>query len=301
MPDSSALDMAAGQKTGPSLSATSDMPAIPATPEPDTADGHSQDEAAPQGETPDASAAPEPDGSDTAANPEKVKPPKGVQKRIDELTREKREAERKATEEAQKRDELERQLAERQRADVQTVQDDRPNRDEFDDPDAYTQALTEWSARKAVQEDRIQRAESEQKARVQESYAKVTKDWNEGREKALEKYPDYVEVAENDQLPIAQHVGFALLSHENGHDIAYYLGKHPDEAARLSALSPLQSALAIGALGMRLSQQEKPEVSRAPAPAKPIGARGSVTKTPESESMDEYAARRNAELRKASR
>jgi len=52
---------------------------------------------------------------------------------------------------------------------------------------------------------------------------------------------------------------------------------------------------------MRLSQQEKPEVSRAPAPAKPIGARGSVTKTPESESMAEYAARRNAELRKAAR
>lgn len=298
MPDSSALDMVAGPKSGPSLSTTSDMPAIPAAPKPDTADGHSPDQDAPKGDTQDASSA-STDGSDTAANPDRAKPPKGVQKRIDELTREKREAERRATEEAARVADLEKRLAERQQPEITpTPTDDRPTRDDFEDPDAYTEALTDWSARKAVQEDRVKRVQAEQQARVQESYAKVSKDWNEGRKKALEKYPDYAEVAENDQLPIAQHVGFAILSSPQGHDIAYYLGKHPDEAARLSALSPLQSALAIGALGRQLSEQDKPEVSRAPAPAKPIGGGGTVTKTPESESMAEYAARRNAELRK---
>lgn len=306
MPDQAAVEMVA--KSGrPAFSTTSDMPVpfqqsegvVPENGDATAGDKSQDQEAAAQAEKQDEPAA-STDGSDTAAKPDKAKPPKGVQKRIDELTREKREAERKASEEAQKRADLERQIAERQRAELQSVQtDDRPERSDYEDPDAYTVALSEWTARKAVQEDRIQRAQAEQQARVQQGYRSVIDRWQSGIEKALEKHPDFREVTEAENLPIAEHLKFALLSHDNGHEIAYYLGTHPDEAARLSSLSPLQSALAVGALGAKLADEAKPQVSRAPRPATPIAARSNAVKTPESESMEEYAARRTAELRKA--
>src|SRR5574337_6644 len=79
----------------------------------------------------------------------------------------------------------------------------------------------------------------------------------------------------------------------DGHEIAYYLGTHPDEAARISSLTPYQAALAIGAISARLSEP----VPDTPKPVKPVGSRASVSKSLGELSMDEYASQRNEKIR----
>jgi hypothetical protein len=59
---------------------------------------------------------------------------------------------------------------------------------------------------------------------------------------------------------------------------------------------------AVGRLAERLATERKakPErtVTKAPEPVKPIGARArAVEKSPDEETMEEYAQRRNAQLR----
>jgi hypothetical protein len=60
--------------------------------------------------------------------------------------------------------------------------------------------------------------------------------------------------------------------------------------------------LEIGKLAERLASRPKARVSRAPAPIEPLGSRARAgEKTPEEESMEEYAARRFSQLRRGSR
>ncbi len=309
MPDNSALDMLVKSASEPALSATTDMPAPVEknTLENPPAQDNPSDKAAPDGEIQEPSASSDdPSGDDPAASAEPTasKPSKGVQKRIDELIRQRGEAERLAADQAKRLDDamaiIQKMTGARDNQPTTAPQADaKPARDQFDDPEAFTEALVSWSSRQAIKNYQAEQQQQAEKSRQQEDFQKVTKAWSDGREKAIEKYPDYDEVVSNSSLAIAQHVGFAVVAHEHAHDIAYWLGKHPEEAARISSLSPVLSAQAIGVIGERLATA-KPEVSKAPEPVKPIGSRNDASaKTPDEESMDEYAARRNASLRKA--
>jgi hypothetical protein len=293
----------------PALSATSDKVEIvadePVANNENSADDNAQ--AAPnEGTTPDNSATPDETDSqqDEQAGAPKGKTPRGVQKKFDELTKRNGESARLAQEQSQR---LEKALSVieqltqaqlRDNTDVQSLTGDpKPVRGNYDDPDMYTESLAQWSAREAVRTYQAQQAEQSTKAKVNDEFQTVVKTWETGRTKAIESYPDYEEVAENPDLPIANHVAFAIARHTKGHDIAYYLGKNPDEAKRISEMSPVESAMAIGSIGEKISSS-KAQVSKAPAPVKPLGVKNNAgSKTPEEESMEEYAARRNAERR----
>lgn len=314
MPDSDALLMQKEEARKPALSATTDKPQLVESPPSETATkepvANGSDEtvdsasAAAKAKTPENSAPSDENHSsdDPAANAQAAhKPTKGVQKRIDELTRKAGEAERLASEQSKRLDKalevIERMTGASAEAsqDAARQDDPRPSRDQFDDPDTYTEHLSAWSGRQAVKAYQLEQQQAAQLATQSEHVQKVQKAWVEGRDKAIEKYPDYAEVAENENIPIAHHVGVAIVNSPQSHDIAYWLGKNPSEAARISALSPLQAAMEIGAIGQRLAS-EKPAVSKAPAPVKPIGTRnnaGSVT--PEEDPG--YMERRLEEMR----
>lgn len=317
MPDSDALLMQKEEATKPALSATSDKPVFI---QKDTKEDNpveskepvaktevtpvDSESAAAKAKTTEDSATSEEDhsGEDTAANAEAgAKPAKGVQKRIDELTRQRGDAERLASEQSKRLDkalELIERLsgADAGKARAEAREDDpRPNRQQFDDPDAYTEELSAWSSRQAVKAYKIEQQQATQQAKVAEEFGKVTKSWAEGQEKILEKYPDYVEVAQNPDLPIPQHVGFAIAHNTNGHEIAYWLGKNPKEAERIASLDPPMAVMEIGALGQKLLA-DKPGVSKAPAPVKPIGSRSNASSvTPEEDPG--YMERRLTEMR----
>lgn len=314
MPDPLALTMLKAQDSRPALSATSDIPAVAEpspTPTPTTSPVETTEKpavdskpAAPQGETAE-DPAPSDDhsGDDPAANAEAGhKPAKGVQKRIDELTRQRGEAERLASEQSKRLDKalelierLSGKPANEARAEVR--QDDpRPARDQFDDPDHYVEALSEWSGRRAVQAYQIEQQQANQRTTQEQKFEKVLTEWEKGKTKAVEKYPDWQEVTTNQDVQIAPHVGLAILNNPHGHDIAYYLGQNPQEAARISALdAPFVAAMEVGALGYKLSSQAA-QVSKAPAPVKPIGTRNSAESLSPEEDPN-YMEKRLAEMR----
>lgn len=88
-------------------------------------------------------------------------------------------------------------------------------------------------------------------------------------------------------------VGEAILDAEDPAALLHYLGKNPDVAAELQGLSPAALGRRIGRIEASMAVKPNP-VSRAPEPARPIGAR-SASKSPESMSMEEYIAMRKSQ------
>lgn len=95
---------------------------------------------------------------------------------------------------------------------------------------------------------------------------------------AKQLYPDFVEVSSNPDLPVTDAMREALLTSEHGALIVYELGKNPDEAARISKLTPVAQIREIGKIEARISaksaagKEEKPAQpqSRAPKPPTPV-------------------------------
>lgn len=311
MPDTTALDMGTNNKFQPSLSATSDAPAVAApapTPTPSegenvanvNSEGVNSPAAAPasSGENTEPPASSDDHGEDAAAN---AKPKGGFQKRIDELTKQREEFRREKEEYARRLDETlailkDRQPASRTETRTESTDDPQPIREQFDSPDEYAEARADWSARQAVRRfEAEQRAKADQE-RASQEFQQVLTSWHERRAKTIEKYPDYEAVAESSDVQIAQHVGMALMNVPNGPEVAYWLGKNPAEAARISALGPPHAAIEIGRLSERLNTP--PPTSKAPAPVKPLASGSNEASKVAPEDDPSYMERRLDELRK---
>lgn len=186
--------------------------------------------------------------------------------------------------------------------------DPRPKRETFDNPDAYDSALVEWAGRRAAvsataaaelaaaEATKKSETETAQKA-TDERNRETIKTWNKRKDAFTEEHPDYADVAEADDLKISIPMAQAILEDDDGPAIAYYLGQNPDEAERISALSPARAVSELGRIAARLTA--KPVVSTKPAPIKPLntGTSPATRKSADQESMEEYAARRTAEMR----
>lgn len=186
------------------------------------------------------------------------------------------------------------------------------------EPEKYEEALIAWSARAAAKltEAELERksqeraaektkADEKEKAETQfkERAAERKKAWDDSKEQAIEKYPDFEDVAMSEDVEITPAMAFAIMEVNVdgdgiGTEVAYYLGKHPDEAAKIAKLSTNErQGLAIGRLAERLASKPV-AVTKVPDAIKPLGSRSAaVKKGPADESMEEYAVRRNAELR----
>ena len=75
-----------------------------------------------------------------------------------------------------------------------------------------------------------------------------------------------------------------------GHDVAYYLGKHPVDAERLANLHPVAAAREIGRIEAKLLQQTETATSAAPDPITPVGSRAKASKDPGQMTDAEYLA-----------
>ena len=175
----------------------------------------------------------------------------------------------------------------------------RPTRDTFDDPDAYDTALSEWAMREGVRtaeakiaSDRAAAEAAAQKSAQEAEIAALNTRWEASKAKASEKYQDYAAVAEGEHT-VSVPMAHAILVLENGTDVAYHLGKNPEESARIAAIkNPMMQVLEIGKIAARLAAPP----SRAPRsrPLEPIDGSFSPADTSGREpSMEEVAARVN--------
>ncbi len=301
----------------PALSSTSDMPVVETKPD-------AQNEGAPP-------AAPEPEqGSDeteaeSATAPEaepsandKAPKAKGVQKRLDELVKQREDAERRASEEREEKLRLLAIVEGRDKSQPETKAPDadpepaKPLLSDFPDTYSFQEALltyadkrAEWAAARAVKASVDAAERKREQDAIADGIRKSQEQFSQRRTKAMEKYADFAEVADTPNVKVPQIVVQAIIHHERGPELQYFLGKNPQEAERLSAIdNPLIQAIELGSLLGRLdaTPPAKPAVSNAPPPIKPIsgGVNPAVTKSlydiAQTGSMEEYAAARKPTL-----
>lgn len=226
------------------------------------------------------------------ASAEPPKKSKGVQKRLDEITRLRYEAERRAEQERQERIYWQQKAMGEQKPAAPV---NKPTVDQFVTYEDYLEALSDW---KVEQRLVAERQESERRAKEQETYQKQTT-YQERVNKALEKYEDYAEVAHGNHWSPSEPMTEAILESEMGPDIAYYLGSNPEEAIRISRLSPSAQNRELGKLELKLSTPVAPKPTKAPPPIEPSGSKAKAQKDPSEMTDREFAEwRRQSILRK---
>lgn len=147
----------------------------------------------------------------------------------------------------------------------------KPKPDQFSTTEEYVEALAAFKAeeifRTKTQESESQRREAELRQRHQS----VVTSYQERVEQAMEKYPDFEDVAYSPDVPITNAMAATIQESEMGPEIAYYLGKNPQEAAKIAKLSPFLQAKELGKLEAKIASAPPPaKPSNAPPPLNPI-------------------------------
>lgn len=189
----------------------------------------------------------------------------GAQKRIDRLTREKRELEW----------ELDRRRSYQPPAPPAAKTEETkkaPTLEEHNyDEAAYQTALVAHVKDEAARQVRDEfRKEQEQLTQKQRNES-----WRKRESEFAAKTPDYQDKAY--YAPITDVMADIIKDSEKGPEIAYYFGDNPDEARAIAGMSERQAAFAIGRIESKLEAPPAPApapkpVSKAPPPPPKIDA-----------------------------
>jgi hypothetical protein len=222
----------------------------------------------------------------------KVDPTEKMQKRIDKLTAQKSEAERRAEQlakelEAERSKHIEAAPVEEPVEVPQAELRKRPKLGETINPrtgkphetqEEYEDDLMDWRDERNA----IEYAKSEQTRKANE----VLTTYNDRVEEFKATHEDFADVV-GKNIEIPQGVQMAILEMENGPEVAYFLGLHPEVCRDLLKMSQPKAILEIAKMSARLEEPAKkdegqnqegnksgpdrnPVVSRAPAPIKPL-------------------------------
>jgi hypothetical protein len=146
---------------------------------------------------------------------------------------------------------------------VKSVPSDFPSSDQFENSDAYAEALAYRRA-----EELLARREAEKQQAV------LLENYHEREEEARTRYEDFEQVAYNPNLPITAVMAETIQASDIGPEVAYYLGSNPKETDRISRLSPFMQAKEIGKIEVKLTNDPPVrKTSNAPAPISPVTAR----------------------------
>jgi hypothetical protein len=206
-----------------------------------------------------------------------------VQKRIDELTANWRNAERREQERADEAAQW-RQLA-LQNVAPQNVYSPEPVFDDVFDDGIQPQTLSPEALLAEAKRLLRQEAEAETMQSKTEQF------------KASVSDPETLEFLNSPHAPISREMADIMLEHEAGTQIAEWLAKNQSEAARIAKLPPHKQALElIKAASSKTAKVVK--TTGAPAPPPTIGGRGVPDVNPEKMTTEQWMKWRNAQLRK---
>lgn len=223
------------------------------------------------GETPPEGTPPSQEDPPDAETPPVVEEKGGVQKRIDELTRGKRSAERDAEYWRGRAEALAKPVPVKAETETEEL-----NPDDFDDDADYLRAVA-----KQTKDELREAAEKEKRAKESEVIMrKVTTQYADARK----KYSDFDDVALNQSLQVTGAMFEAAVGDNLG-DVLYYLGKNPDEATRIASLSPTQQIKEIGKIETRLTTTPPNTTTNTPDPPTTVGGGGGSPPVKKEEEM----------------
>lgn len=217
---------------------------------------------------------------------EKYKEIDPVQKRINEITRKRREAERELEFERKKRAEVEVEL-EKIRANIPLTE--KPKMENFETEEAYSEALMDWKIENRLKIEKEKKTKELNEKSEKEQFTASLNAIETNMEKGSEKYEDFSELVLNDDLKISESMVEALISSKIAEDILYYLGKNPDISAKIAKKNPFDAAREIGLIEAKLLMPvPKKNITKAPEPIIPVKTTNVIDKTVESRSLKEW-------------
>ena len=235
--------------------------------------------------------------SEEAAESETEEKPKkgGVQKRIDELTRQRYEAEARA-------EQAEREAAELRQAQTKNGHNaNRPTLEQYDyDQDAYEAAMVSWAEdglkRQNEAATQAEKARAEQLEQIKRN-AEINRKMTEG----VTKYPDFIEVVSSPDLPSLQEINNtafeAVINSDKMAEISYYLGKNPSEVYEFQNMPPISVMRKVIELEHKLGSSRK-ETTNAPPPPKSMNGNSDAGIDPSPKKRSEMSMAERLEWRK---
>jgi len=230
-----------------------------------------------------------------ATETEKPKPKRadgGFQRRISELTREFRDAQRREAEANRRADELLAELRSRTGAVAKpnTVSDDQaPKQEDFASYEAYIDARAEYRARQVVKTEREQSERAAAEARTRQADAQGRETLQRAGLQAAEKFPDFEEVVAAADIPVTPAMIEVLSESDIKPELMYWLAKNPDEARSIAAKSATSQARIMGQIEERLrSAPPRKAVTDAPEPPRTVKGKGMTTPDPDKMDMATY-------------
>jgi hypothetical protein len=190
-------------------------------------------------------------GTDASAEPKQ--PSKGVQKRLDELTRNWRQTERD-------RDHW-RELALKQsqpQQKPQAAQSEPTLEGSGGDMTKFVREHAAWAAREELRKAKEEEAQQKKQEKERERHQK----YEERVNKTRTKYEDFDDLVTDPALPITPDMADYIRESDEGPEVAYWLAKNPQEAARIAQMNGRDADRALARIEARLS-------TPAPAPAAP--------------------------------
>lgn len=205
------------------------------------------------------------------SNTQEDKPRKGFQKRVDRLNSKIQQREQEI--EYWKKVALERQNGQPSAPQQVTQTQGKPVFSDYNDIDAYTDALTDWKLENKFREqnnqNKVQQISNDYDRKLEE-FKKTTPDFDEVFQEFIEDY-GHINVPEMVELALTSDVG---------PQITHYLATHPEEFVRISKLSPIRRASELGKVEARLSTKETPvetkKTTKAPPPIETVKGSGKV-------------------------
>lgn len=189
----------------------------------------------------------------------------------DPLERHRKGLEAAATAERRKRQEWEQKYAEREREleqmrqQLQQVQqrqapqqDQEPQREDFGSDAEYLRAAARYEAKQLLAAERAEQQQQELRRQQEEQARDFQRKADETVMAGRKAYADFDAVINDGLAPFLNPVLQEALVHAGGHDVAYWLGKNPTEAARVSQMHPMQMVLEIGRLEAKVRAEQQP-------------------------------------------
>jgi len=154
---------------------------------------------------------------------------------------------------------------------------ERPKEEDFTDYGKFVEALSDWKTDQKIAQMEVKFAEKEAQ-RIQTETEKSRDVWlSQGKNKFKDFDAVVTKPYEDGGPAITSTMAEVINSSEVSHELAYHLGKNPNESRRIAALPPLAAARELGRLEAKLTSAQpiKPKTqTNAPAPIKPMAGEG---------------------------
>lgn len=283
---------------------------IEGAPNPDAGDTGDEGEEYVEGSPPSQSDTPADDAETTDANveedneePKKKKVETVPLSRLNEVTKARREAERRAIAaeaKAAAHEELLQRFPNLAQPGVNAPEaaaapaDPEPTEENFRTLEEYEEARLSWRVRQEVAKVEATRQAQTQQQRQQARAAEAEKRVADFMQNGEKSFPGFKQSVAHlaDTLDRSPSISSTVLELPEGPDVLLYMARKPEEAERIAALSPVRQAVEIGALAerIRVARAAKKNTNASP-PINPLGGSSApAPKDPEKMTMAEYKA-----------